>query len=321
MKKTLVILLVLLASSLASAAASMTQADSSDFRVKSFRKLEWDLDARSNYPMIDQNGRKAALIKVVISGADFDFDVGVMGIVGIKQEVGEIWVYVPENVQKITIRHSDYGIIRDYRFGIPIESATVYELVLQIPRKPAGTVVVKDSIVYVPAPAPAAEPEKPKRKPVGISVLPVLSAGGLSSGDLAFGGMVAYRRPVGAYLKGLANFRSSEYAYLCSSDGTTPDGFIWTSGNTRVSRFSVSAGGTLKCAGWLDACAGAGYGSRILLWEDTDGAWAKVEDASLQGILAELGAMMHFGRLTVYAGVSSLRFRRVDAEVGVGFLF
>ncbi len=320
MKKTFVILLVLLVSSFATAAASMTQTDSSDFRVKSFRKLEWDLDARSNYPMIDQNGRKAALIKVVISGVDFDFDVGVMGIVGIKQEVGEIWVYVPENVQKITIRHSDYGIIRDYRFGIPIESATVYELVLQIPRKPVGTVVVKDSIVYVPAPVPAAEPEKPKRKPVGISVLPVLSAG-LSSGDLAFGGMVACLRPVGVYLKALSDFRSSEYAYLCSSDGTTPDGYIWTSGNTRVSRFSVSAGGTLKCTGWLDACAGAGYGRRTLFWEDTDGAWAKVEDVSLQGILAELGAMMHFGRLTVYAGVSSLRFRRVDAEVGVGFLF
>lgn len=320
MKKTFVILLVLLVSSFAAAAASMTQADSSDFRVKSFRKLEWDLDARSNYPMIDQNGRKAALIKVVISGVDFDFDVGVMGIVGIKQEVGEIWVYVPENVRKITIRHSDYGIIRDYRFGIPIESATVYELVLQIPRKPVGTVVVKDSIVYVPAPVPAAEPEKPKRKPVGISVLPVLSAG-LFSGDLVFGGMVACRRPVGAYLKALSDFRSSEYAYLCSSDGTTPDGYIWTSGNTRVSRFSVSAGGILKCTGWLDACAGAGYGRRTLFWEDTDGAWAKVEDVSLQGILAELGAMMHFGRLTVYAGVSSLRFRRVDAEVGVGFLF
>lgn len=71
--------------------------------------------------MLDQNSRKAALIKVVIPEAGFDFDVGVMGVVSVRQEVGEVWVYVPEGVRKITVRHQTYGVIRDYEFGCPIE--------------------------------------------------------------------------------------------------------------------------------------------------------------------------------------------------------
>lgn len=142
------------------------QTDSSGFYVQSFKKLEWDLDARSNYPVLDQNNRKAALIKVVIPEAGFDFDVGVMGVVGVKQEVGEVWVYVPEGVRKITIRHQNYGVIRGYEFSFPIESASVYELKLHVPLQPKTIVIVKDSIivrdsiVYVPTPVYTRVPRK-----------------------------------------------------------------------------------------------------------------------------------------------------------------
>ena len=61
--------------------SAFAQTDSSEFRVKSFRKLDWDVDARVNYPMMDQNNKKAALIKVVTTIPGFDFDVGVMGVV------------------------------------------------------------------------------------------------------------------------------------------------------------------------------------------------------------------------------------------------
>lgn len=116
MKRFAVIFILLFA-----AVSVSAQTDSSGFFVQSFKKLEWDLDARSNYPVLDQNSRKAALIKVVIPEAGFDFDVGVMGVVSVRQEVGEVWVYVPEGVRKITIRHQTYGVIRDYEFGCPIE--------------------------------------------------------------------------------------------------------------------------------------------------------------------------------------------------------
>ena len=121
---------------------------SDEFSVQSFRRLEWDLDARSGSPVLDQNGKKSALIKVITNAEGLDFDVGVMGVAAVRQEVGEVWVYVPEKVRKITIRHKDYGVIRDYIFPEPVESAVTYEMVLRTPA-PEKEVIVKDSIVYV----------------------------------------------------------------------------------------------------------------------------------------------------------------------------
>ena len=296
-------------------ASVFAQTDSSDFYVQSFKKLEWDLDARSNYPMLDQNNRKAALIKVVIPDSGFDFDVGIMGVVGVKQEVGEIWVYVPEGVRKMTIRHKGYGIIRDYEFGCPIESASVYELVLHVPRHQESRVIVRDSIVYVPTPVNVVTPRERKR--LGISVLAVGSVP-----DPSFGVMAAWSpKRLGAYLKATGNLKPSNYSYICHEDGTTDNGYIWTSGNGHISKMTVTVGGIFKCLDWLSVSAGAGYGERVLLWRDTKGSFAKVGEASEQGIAAELGAIFHFGRLTAYTGVSTIAFKRIYPEVGVGLAF
>ena len=290
-------------------ASVFAQTDSSDFYVQSFKKLEWDLDARSNYPMLDQNNRKAALIKVVIPDSGFDFDVGIMGVVGVKQEVGEIWVYVPEGVRKMTIRHKGYGIIRDYEFGCPIESASVYELVLHVPRHQESRVIVRDSIVYVPTPVNVVTPRERKR--LGISVLAVGSVP-----DPSFGAMAVWNpKRLGAYLKATGNLKPSNYSYICHEDGTTDNGYIWTSGNGHISKMTVTVGGIFKCLDWLSVSAGAGYGERVLLWRDTKGSFAKVGDA------ADLGAIFHFGRLTAYTGVSTIAFKRIYPEVGVGLAF
>ncbi len=291
------------------------QEDSSAFRVVSFRRLDWDLDARSNYPMNDQNGRKAALIKVVTTESGFDFDTGVMGIVGIRQEIGEIWVYVPEKVRKLTIRHKDFGIIRDYGLGAPLESAATYELVLGTPPRSAeSTVTVRDSIIYVPT---VTEAVKKEWKPLGVSILATISLP-----DPTIGAMALWcGERFGAYLKFGSNLKSAAYGYDCNADGTTEEGYIWTSGESRVSKLSLSAGGTLRCNGWLYVCAGAGYGRRLLLWEDSTGGWARVAGSSFSGPAAEAGALVRFSRLALYAGVSSVSFRYFDAQIGLGLNF
>lgn len=99
--------------------------------VESFRLLDNDLTANTRGTMrYDQNGDVAALIKVVTTENDFNFDVGSMGIVATSQQKGEIWVYVPGGVQRISISHSKLGILRDYFFPVPIEKARTYELKL-----------------------------------------------------------------------------------------------------------------------------------------------------------------------------------------------
>lgn len=99
--------------------------------VESFRLLENDMAANTQGTMMrDQNGDVAALIRVVTTEKGFVFDGGMMGIVGTKQDIGEILVYVPHGIQKITIKHEQLGVLRDYYFPISIEKARTYELKL-----------------------------------------------------------------------------------------------------------------------------------------------------------------------------------------------
>ena len=128
-----------------------------DISVKSFRKLESDLDARVHHPLNDQNGDVCAIIKVVTTQSGFLFDGGTMGIVKTVPKNAEIWVYVPWGIKRLTISHPQLGLLRDYMIPMPVEKATVYELVLT-----TGTVttIVEETIesqwlVLTPDPADA----------------------------------------------------------------------------------------------------------------------------------------------------------------------
>ena len=103
---------------------------SQNINVVSFKPLENDLDARVNYPKLDQNGDVAAIIKVVTTTTNLFFDVGSLGVVTTVQKPGEVWVYVPRGVRRISISHAQLGVLRDYLLGIPIKAASVYEMVL-----------------------------------------------------------------------------------------------------------------------------------------------------------------------------------------------
>ena len=99
--------------------------------VKSFRKLQNDMDARlSETALKDFNGEQSAIIKVVTTQTGFTFDCGSVGIVKTINKPSEIWVYVPHGAKRISIFHEKLGQVRDWMFTEPIEKATVYELVL-----------------------------------------------------------------------------------------------------------------------------------------------------------------------------------------------
>lgn len=122
MKRTIFILLVNLFCVLLQA---------QNINVKSFRMLDNDLTANTNGTYeLDQNGEKAALIKVVTNQTGFSFDCGSLGVVKTMQKPSEIWVYVPRGVRRITISHPTLGVLRDYDFPVSIEGARTYEMVL-----------------------------------------------------------------------------------------------------------------------------------------------------------------------------------------------
>lgn len=118
--------------------------EAQNISVNSFRLLETDLTANtSGTSEIDQNGETAALIKIVTTETGFTFDCGMLGIVKAKQTPGEIWLYIPRGAQKITIKHSQLGILRNYYFPITIEGAKTYEMVLSTGR--VHTIIQQDA--------------------------------------------------------------------------------------------------------------------------------------------------------------------------------
>ena len=130
--------------------------------VTSFKPLPDDLTANIAGSMEkDQNGEVAALIKVVTTQTGFTFEGGMAGIVKTKQEAGEIWVYVPHGIQKITIKHPQLGVLRNYYFPCAIDAARTYEMILAsgevrtVVTQDAGgsflalTVEPKNAVVYI----------------------------------------------------------------------------------------------------------------------------------------------------------------------------
>lgn len=103
-----------------------------EMQVTSFKKLDSDLTAkRQGTSRTDYNGRTAALIKVITPGRGYAFDGGSLGIVGdVEYHSGEIWVYVPERAQKLSISHEKYGVLRDYYYSEAIIGGSTYEMLL-----------------------------------------------------------------------------------------------------------------------------------------------------------------------------------------------
>ena len=101
--------------------------------VISFKLLETDLTANTRGTQkLDQNGEKAALIKIVTPEKGFLFNGGSLGIVGTEEKAGEIWLYVPPRAQKLTVTHQVFGVMRDYFYPVSIQGGRTYEMLLDI---------------------------------------------------------------------------------------------------------------------------------------------------------------------------------------------
>ena len=102
-----------------------------ELSVESFRMDETDLTANTAGTIVmDQNGQKCALVKIITTQTGFSFDVGSLGVVKTEQKVGEVWVYVPEGVKRITLSHPQLGQLRDYDLGQSLKRARTYVLQL-----------------------------------------------------------------------------------------------------------------------------------------------------------------------------------------------
>lgn len=103
----------------------------STFSVESFRQLPTDVSAFID-AVRDLNDEACALLKVV-APADFAFS-SPLGIVERRDKVGEIWLFMPKGTKSITLKHPQWGVLRDYAFGTKLESRMTYEMRLRLPQ-------------------------------------------------------------------------------------------------------------------------------------------------------------------------------------------
>ena len=126
-------------------------AGAQDLSITSFTFAENDLTAMNSATRRnDQNGNRCALLKVETTETGLSFDTGMIGITDIVYHPGEVWIYVPKGTRKIPVNHARFGVLRDWQFPYPVESARTY--ILKLEAKAPDPVIVQDTVyktIYV----------------------------------------------------------------------------------------------------------------------------------------------------------------------------
>ncbi len=296
------------------------------FSVLRFRALPNDISAYIQ-PEKDLNDEACALIKVVCD-RDFVFSTP-LGIVKRKNDVGEVWLYVPKGTKLITIKHPQWGVLRDYAFPKPLESRLTYELELTVPPRNLDTnkplPPIKDSAIAVPVtrddpPAPQARALRLKRPKERASYL-IMADASVHRKEFAGGLRMGWMRRHGVYVHLSSNFRNGPRTIgECDEDGmpTGSDTPPYYTGKTENSRHAFLAGGVHRIAGEFRLYEGVGYGNRTVAWETNDGRYLRNKDYSAKGISAEAGGIWIHGNWAVSAGVCTIKGTYWEFNIGFG---
>lgn len=118
-------------------------------------------------------------------------------------------------------------------------------------------------------------------------------------------------------------------SYSARSDGATDFGYLWASGDACCRRDALSAGTALwlgrprrsSPAPRLGVFVGLGCGRSDLLWGDSNGEWARIEDLSARGLLVEGGLQCRIGDFSGLIGLSAIGFSRTALMLGLGWVF
>lgn len=300
-----------------------------EFIVRSFRMLPNDITAYIE-PVRDLNDEACALLKVV-GDKDFVFS-SPLGIVKRKNDVGEIWIYLPKGSVMITIKHPQWGVLRDYRFPHPLESRMTYELTLNPPlgyQRPVELPALEkhpllpDTTRHLIGHLPMPPTERPRRPREPWRRLLLINMGLQGDGPSA-GLRIALMRRHGAYLMAQKDFHAMPRTEgECDRNGI-PTGATeapYYTGRTENGRWMLMAGGIHRIVGDFCLYEGLGYGQRNLAWEQDNGTLLRNRDYSRRGLSAEAGCLYRFYRIAVSAGVMTIQGRYWEAAVGLGINF
>ncbi|MDE6703500.1 MAG: hypothetical protein K2K00_07475 [Muribaculaceae bacterium] len=294
------------------------------FSVASFRPLPNDVSAFIN-PVRDLNDEDCGLIKVIASD-DFVFSTP-LGIAKRDDKVGEIWLYLPKGSKKMTIKHAEWGVLRDYVFPTRIDSHMTYELRIEEPDRPPQSpsaqpiiTTVVDTLVLTRVDTLIVKSEK---KPIPFNA--VIAA------TLNFGGKLSV---VSGGLFLVANKRHGGFAHImtyfgrigstigeCGKHGEINGAVPYYTGRTRRSFFMANIGLSHRLSRLLTIFEGVGYSGTSVAWElahSEGGGYVRNSYYCNKGVSFEAGAMLTFNRIVVTAAVMTLKGSEWFGSVGIG---
>lgn len=321
-------LIIAMAMALLSAISTMP-VSAQQFKVEDFRVLPNDISAFVS-PVKDLNDEGCALLKVTASSPDYAFSTP-LGIVKRIDKTGEIWLYLPRGSKKITIKHAEWGILRDYAFPAKLESHMTYELSVKEPAsvvsapsevKPMVT-TIRDTLVLTRVDTLVIVPEKP-RLPLGTFVSVTAGCGGKAT-YATWGLMVSVMKRHGAFLHVSTDFgKTGSIMGNCDRYGLIDGNERYFSGNTRRKAFMATAGAMHRAGSHIAIFEGIGYSSTTLAWQlakSEGGGYVRNSYYSPRGVTAEAGIMLRFNRLTISASVLTIKGTEWFGSVGIGMRF
>ena len=287
------------------------------FKVTGFRVLPNDVSAFIT-PVRDLNNEACALLKVVAQ-QDFAFS-SPLGIVKRKDEVGEIWLYLPKGTRQITIKHPRWGVLRNYRLPTALESHVAYEMTISEPRTPMAyehdTVILTKTIVDT-----VTVGRKRPRLPIAFHALFTVS---MYQNGPSWGIMLAAMRRHGMFVHVSSDLRSiGETRFTCDKEGYIDESgtMPYYTGKTRHSNWRATAGAIHRLCRALSVFEGIGYGRAATAWQlaESEGGGNALNDGlTHRGVAGELGLMATFGKINISASVITIAGRQWQGCVGVG---
>lgn len=301
---------------------------SQEFSVASFQVLPNDVSAFINN-VRDLNDEACALIKVE-APSDFAFSTP-LGIVKRKDEVGEIWLYVPKGTKMLTLKHPQWGVIRDYKLGKPLESRMTYELKLNLPR--LAIAEKHDTIIQIKTVTDTiAIPQVKPKMPLSIYSFATIA---LHQDGPSYGIFFAMMHRHGFFLHASSDFKSiGKTEGNCDKDGdmtktsstsnhtsgSTSNKPYYT-GETRHSNYTITAGAIHHIYKSLRIFEGIGYGRSATAWqlsESEGGGYLLNDGLTHKGVAGELGVLGSIGRLTLSASAITIAGKQWQGSIGIG---
>ena len=290
---------------------------SQEFSVASFQVLSNDVSAFINN-VRDLNDEACALIKVE-APSDFAFSTP-LGIVKRKDEVGEIWLYVPKGTKMLTLKHPLWGVIRDYKLGKPLESRMTYELKLSCPRPAIAE--KHDTIIQIKTVTDTITiPQVKPRMPLSIYTLATVS---LHQDGPSYGVFLAMMHRHGFFLHASSDLRNiGKTEGNCDKDGNIADSGSkpYYSGATRHNNYSFTAGAIHHLSKGICLFEGIGYGRTATAWQkgESEGSgYLLNEGLTHKGMAGEVGVLGSFGRLTLSASAITIAAKQWQGSIGIG---